>query len=100
MFLQRAFSTNLALEDPTQPCFYADWHQEDFFQGLVILKAFIQESIGPNSEGAGTNHLRDQADNSLWFDPGQGMSAKVSADAHRLSITNNIPPNKTKTNSQ
>lgn len=86
MFLQRAFSPSLALEGPTQPCFCADWHQEDFFQGLVILNPFIQEPIGPNSEGAGTNHLWDQADNSLWFDPGQRTSAKVSADAHRLNI--------------
>lgn len=89
MFLQRAFSPSLALEDPTQIHIWADQHQEDFFQGLVILNPFIQEPIGPNSEGAGTNHLWDQADNSLWFDPGERMSAKVSADAHRLSITKN-----------
>ena len=30
--------------------------------------------------------ISDQPDNSLWFDPGQRMSAKVSADTHRLNI--------------
>lgn len=55
MFLQNAVSPRLALEDSTQPYFCANQHQEDFFQGLVILSPFIQEPIGPNS-GAGTNH--------------------------------------------
>lgn len=75
------------LSRPHSALLCADWHWEGFFQGLLILNAFVQEHIGPNSEGAGTNHLQDQADNSFWFDPGQRMSAKVSAGTRRLNTT-------------
>lgn len=54
MFLQNAVSPRLALEDSTQPYFCANQHQEDFFQGLVILSSFIQEPIGQTQELAQT----------------------------------------------